>query len=244
MDPSQAKAEALAITDWRHPYTFDGQPLTLSQERFAEWHRWRWSIDLPILTEALGTFAGKTLLDLACNDGWYGFQAESLGASVVGIDGRDDAIYRANLLKLALERQNISFRRADLEDMTPLGGPFDATLFYGILYHLADPLRVLKRVGQATSRILAVQSFVHASDPEPRLYLFHENTKKPGSALHPLITRPSHRAVLLMLRGAGFDHVYRVSPDGSPTAKDPNWIWSFYYGVKGTPLESLEPIVD
>jgi len=146
---SGIESQILAITDWRHPYVIGGKPVTLAKKKFAEWHPWRWSVDLPVLKDALGGFDGKSLLDVACNDGWYGFEAEKEGATVVGIEGREDAVERANLLKRAMGRENISFQHTDIEAFAPLG-TFDATLFYGILYHLSDPVRVLAHIGQAT----------------------------------------------------------------------------------------------
>jgi SAM-dependent methyltransferase len=232
-----------AIKDWRHPYEIDGQQVTLAKPRYAEWHPWRWSIDLPILREALGSFAGKTVLDIGCNDGWYGFEAESQGATVLGIEGREDAFDRANLLRRAMKRERISFRLGDIEDLEPLAEQFDATLFYGILYHLSDPIRVLARVGAATSRIIAVQTFVHVSDEEPRLYVHKEKSiDRPGAALRPLVARPSQAALVMMLQSAGFDFVYRARAENTPTRAEGKWIWSFFYGVKGAPLSLLSPI--
>jgi tRNA (mo5U34)-methyltransferase len=238
------RSQILAIDDWRHPYEIDGQSVTLTRPFYAKWHPWRWSVDLPILGEALGSFEGRTLLDVACNDGWYGFQAEKEGAIVTGIDGRAPAIEKANLLKRAMERKNISFRLGDIEQANALGGPYDATLFYGILYHLADPIRVLARMGQATSRIIAVQTFSHASDTEPCLHLCREDVQKPGAALHHLVGRPSQSAIVMMLNAAGFEHVYRAQPADIliPPGSNRNWRWSFFYGVKGNPLRSMSAI--
>jgi len=99
-------------------------------------------------------------------------------------------------------------------------------------------------MGQATSRIIAVQAFVHVSDTEPRLYLHREkNIDRPGAALRHLVARPSQSAVVMMLKAAGFDHVYRARPENSPTRQDV-WIWSFFYGVKGDPLRSMSAIDD
>jgi SAM-dependent methyltransferase len=239
---SEVQDRIFAIKDWRHPYVIGGQPVALAKARYAEWHPWRWSIDLPILTEAIGGFAGRTVLDIGCNDGCYGFEAEQLGATVLGVDGRAEAIERAELLKAAMGRKNISFLCADIERPATLG-EFDVTLFYGILYHLADPIQVLARMGEATKRIIAVQTFAHVSDKEPRLYLRTEqDIERPGAALQHLVARPSQPAVIAMLRAAGFDHVYQAQPKNRPRRKDHEWVWSFFYGVKGSPLTSLRPI--
>jgi hypothetical protein len=239
-------AELLAISDWRHPYEIDGKAVSLALPWYAEWHPWRWSVDLPIIKEAVGSLDGKTLLDVACNDGWYGFQAEKEGALVTGIEGRSEAIERANLLKQAMGRKNIAFRVGDIEQSGALGGPYDVTLFYGILYHLADPIRVLARMGEATSRLIAVQTFTHASDKDARLYLIEEDIDSAGAALQRLVVIPSQSAVVMMLKAAGFSHVYQARPNNGPVqvrrTRMQDWSWSFFYGVKGEPLRSISAI--
>jgi len=82
-----------------------------------------------------------------------------------------------------------------------------------------------------------VQTFCHTSDTEPRLYLHREkDLARPGAALRHLVARPTSSAVALMLQAAGFDHVYRKMPAESPKRQDDQWLWSFFYGIKGTPL--------
>lgn len=239
-DRSRIVSDILAINDWRHPYEIEGKPNELEKAWFREWHPWRWSIDLPVINEALGSLEGKTLLDVACNDGWYGFQAAKDCAIVTGIDGREDAIDRANLIRQYFEVDNINYIVGDVQDEFSLTGTYDVTLFYGILYHLSDPIRVIDRLGKMTNRIVAVQTFIHALDPNPVLHLLRENPELAGKALTQLITTPTQRAVVMMLKDAGFDHVYRGMPSNYFAAKvnsNARWQWCFFYGVKGQPLK-------
>ncbi|MFQ5565068.1 MAG: class I SAM-dependent methyltransferase [Paracoccaceae bacterium] len=246
LDRSRIVSDILAIDDWRHPYEIEGKPNELEKAWFREWHPWRWSIDRPVINEALGDLKGATLLDVACNDGWYGFQAAEDCAIVTGIDGRKDAIQRANLIRQYFEVDNIQYVVGDIEDESSLTGTYDVTLFYGILYHLSDPIRVIDRLGKMTNRIMAVQTFIHALDPNPVLHLLRENPELPGKALTQLITTPTQRAVVMMLKDAGFDHVYRGMPSNYFAGKvnsNARWQWCFFYGVKGRPLKDSNVLI-
>lgn len=230
-----------SITDWRHPFEIDGSCVPLEKSWYADWHPWRWSVDRPVLEEALGELSGRSILDVGCQDGWYSYQAAEAGAEVLGIDLREEAVRRANAIRAIRQVENPKFLMGDVEDAQTISGKFDAVLNYGLLYHLADPINVMCRLGASCKRIMAVQTFVHAMDRGPVLHLLRESIDLPGKGATELITTPSSRAVVLMLEEAGFDHVYRSYPvdynrNVAPTGSNGYWQWSFWYGVKGAPL--------
>ena len=109
-------SQMLAINDWRHPYEIEGKPNELEKDWFRDWHPWRWSVDKPVLDQALGDLSGKSLLDVACNDGWYGIQAAKAGAEVTGIDGRQEAINRARLIAEYFGHDNIRHLVGNIEE--------------------------------------------------------------------------------------------------------------------------------
>ena len=228
------------ISDWRHPHVIDGKPVPLAKDWFRHWHTWRWSIDLPVIKSALGGISGKSVLDVGCNDGWYSFQAAAAGANAVGVEGRPDAVERANALREHYQTENARFVLGNVEDATSVSGSYDATLCYGLLYHLADPITVMRRLGAVTSRLICVQTFIHALDRSPTLHLLREGVGLPGKGLTELVTTPTQRAVVMMLNEAGFNHVYRGMPTPYLAAKFNShaaWQWAFFYGVKGAPLD-------
>ncbi len=236
----------LAISDWRHPYVIEGKENDLEKDWFRDWHPWRWSVDKKILDQALGNLNGKSVLDVACNDGWYGFQAAKEGAHVTGIDGRQDAIERAKLIADYYQYTNTNHIVGNIEIGGDPIGEFDATLFYGILYHLANPITVIQEIGKSTKRIMAVQTFIHALDPNPVVHLLRESPELAGKAMTQLITTPTQRAIVMMLKEAGFDHVYRGMPTNYLAGKvnsNARWQWCFFYGVKGTPLQESAELV-
>lgn len=244
MSREEARRQILEIDDWRHPYDLDGVQVRLAQPWYRAWHHWRLGVDLAHIEAIVGDLAGKRVLDCACNDGYYGFQYAGKGASVVGIDARDDAIARAGLIKDYFNYRDTQHLRADLETLDCsrwISDPFDVTLFYGILYHLSDPIGILRNLGAVTKKVIAVQTFVHGQDLEPILRLQDERIELPGMGTRAIACTPSQAAVVKMLDHAGFDMVLRVSPHpykGSMApGSGPAWHWAFFYAIKGMPSE-------
>lgn len=235
------------MNEWRVPFVIDGKPVPLAKAWYADWHPWRWGINLPVLTEALGSLEGKSVLDVGCQAGWYSFQAAEAGAEVLGIDLRSDAIDKANAIREHHGVTNPRFLQGNIEDAT-VDGNFDAVLNYGLLYHLADPISVMRRLGNATKRIMAIQTYIR-TDRNPVLYLLKEGVHLPGKGATELITMPTQRAIVLMLKEAGFDRVYRHMPNDyrakiSRTAGGNGYQqWAFFYGVKGSPLNETSELI-
>jgi SAM-dependent methyltransferase len=239
--------EILEIKDWRHPYDIPGQ--TLVKEYYRPWHPWRFSVDKPNLERILGGFEGKRFLDVGCNDGWYSFAYEKEGAEVFGVDARAEAIRRAELIREYFA-SGANFVCGDVQELTGadrrFAEPFDATLFYGLLYHLSDPIGTLNRISAMTSRVIAVQTWMNGEDRKPILRIRKEEVGLPGSGMSEIVTTPSQAAVVMMLKNAGFNRVFRASPPSYNQIRKlskktrPSWHFGFFYGVKG----DCPPLVD
>jgi tRNA (mo5U34)-methyltransferase len=107
-----------------------------------------------------GSFAGKRVLDIACNCGGFSFLAAKSGAAeVVGIDSEQEYIAQAEFLRRALREEAVHFRTTRLEAMSVAeDGQFDLTFFFGILYHLEGPIEGLKRVAELTRDTIVVDT--------------------------------------------------------------------------------------
>lgn len=239
--------EILSIKDWRHPYEIPGQQLV--KDYWVPWHPWRQSVDQPNLERILGGFKGKRMLDVGCNDGYYSFAYEKLGADVYGVDARAEAVRRAGLIREHFGSK-ATFVCGDVQELTHndprFAEPFDATLFYGLLYHLSDPIGTLQRIGAMTGKVIAVQTWMFGEDRQPVLRVRHEDVSMPGAGMTSIITAPSQSAVVMMLRHAGFDRVFRAMPpsylkvQALQRESRPRWNFGFFYGVKG----DCPPLVD
>src|SRR5512134_240849 len=84
--------------------------------------------------------AGKTVLDIGCNAGFYSIELKRRGAArVVGLDTSDRYLAQA---RFAAEvcGVDIEFRRLSVYDIAKLAERFDIVLLMGVLYHLRHPL--------------------------------------------------------------------------------------------------------
>jgi SAM-dependent methyltransferase len=235
------KKRILEIDNWRHPYILgEGLINKLSIPWWEDWHKWRLNVDLNNLEVILNGIEGKRVLDLGCNDGFYGFEYAKRGAKkVIGIDARqEEAIDRANLIKDYFEIKNISFECRDISRINycenfPKG--FDLVLMYGLLYHLSDPIETLHRIGKITKRVIAIQTFLSGSKG-PILYLRGEDTSKVSSGVTPITCNPSQSTIVKMLHHAGFSLVLRVCPFphliGLNKNQSKNYHFGFFYGIK------------
>ena len=100
--------------------------------------------------------AGKSVLDIGCNAGFYSLQMKRRGAErVLGIDFDERYLAQA---RLAAEVQNaeIEFRQLSVYDVAALGERFDIVLFMGVLYHLRHPLLALDLIHEHVARDLLV----------------------------------------------------------------------------------------
>jgi tRNA (mo5U34)-methyltransferase len=136
-----ALQESIDQIQWYHDIEFPNGLKARSQADDADAHRklWKWiRSELDKID-----FAGKTVLDIGCWDGYWSFYAEQRGASRVL--ATDDATqnWAGNAgLKLAkaLMRSGIETRTdVSIYEASKLKQRFDIILCLGVYYHLVDP---------------------------------------------------------------------------------------------------------
>jgi SAM-dependent methyltransferase len=98
--------------------------------------------------------------DLACHEGFFSHQLALRGCrEVVGIDARSEHIAHANLIREAFAHENLRFAVGDIQklDANDLGR-FDATLLFGILYHLENIVGVLRLAHAITKSVCLIET--------------------------------------------------------------------------------------
>jgi SAM-dependent methyltransferase len=148
--------------------------------------------------------AGKTVLDIGCNEGFFSFECERRGASrVLAVDKGKDAAAKFALVKQILGAQ-VEFSDVNLFDIEPAKlGRFDIVFFLAVLHHLRYPIVAIDRVYELT-REFAVMEFVEAvSDTHPDQSALVRRMSKKGH-LHML---PTRTMALELLEQAGFARV-------------------------------------
>jgi len=225
--------QLLQINDWKHPFEFLQNNESLFERReLCDWNNWRSEVALKAIESAVD-LPQFSLIDVACNDGFFSFQLSDKVAKGLGLEVRTEALRRANLVKKYYGREQFEFKQADLRvfDLENELGfeSFDVCLCYGVLYHVTDPFRFLEKISKVTKHILSLSTFINTYE-EPVLTLYKEDINMPGSGLDLISTRPSYQAIVRMLYGVGFDLVLRYVPYQLGAYHHQHW--GHFFGVK------------
>ncbi|MFN4141896.1 TIGR04290 family methyltransferase [Aestuariivirga sp.] len=108
--------------------------------------------------------AGKSVLDIGCNGGFYSIEMKRRGAArVLGMDWDEAYLAQARFASKVLGL-DIEYRQLSVYDVGALGERFDLVLFMGVLYHLRHPLLALDLIREhVAGDILVFQSMQRGS---------------------------------------------------------------------------------
>ena len=220
MSPDEIRERAEALGPWFHNLVLDGvstAPHHFLGDYPAEKFR-RFANAIP------ENLAGKSVLDIGCNGGFYSIEMKRRGAArVLGIDYDEDYLAQARFAAQVLGH-DIEFARMSVYDVGAIGERFDLVIFMGVLYHLRHPLLALDLIHEHVAEDLMIfQSMQRGSgDVEPLRdnYDFWETElfDRPGyPKLHFIEKRyaddptnwwvPNRACTEAMLRSAGFQIV-------------------------------------
>jgi tRNA (mo5U34)-methyltransferase len=110
--------------------------------------------------------AGKSVLDIGCNAGFYSIEMKRRGAArVVGIDSDERYLAQARLAAEVLGfEDSVEFTKLDVYDVGAIGERFDLVIFMGVLYHLRHPLLALDLIREHVAKdLLLFQSMQRGS---------------------------------------------------------------------------------
>lgn len=92
--------------------------------------------------------AGKRILDIGAWDGPLSFELEKRGASVIAIDIQDPEVTGFNIAKDILHSE-VEYIHGSVYNLSNLtSGPFDVVFFFGVYYHLKNPLLAFEEIGK------------------------------------------------------------------------------------------------
>ena len=190
---------------------------------------------LALLDQALDAAVGRdcsalTAVDLACHQGWFAMQlARRKFRSILGVDAREEHLADAKLMSGVLGVESFATRRLDLEDAHAADvGVHDVTLMLGLLYHLENPVRVLRLARAVTRKVMVIETQVvpHMSGivdwgswrfQRPMVGAFGiidetAETHAPEASVHGICLAPSIETLEWLLKRVGFARVERLVP--------------------------------
>jgi tRNA (mo5U34)-methyltransferase len=173
-------------------------------------------------------------IDVACHQGYFAINLARRGCGrVVAVDARADHVADARLMARAYGLDNIHVEERDVTQ-TSAGdlGAFDIVVLFGLLYHVEDPIGLLRFARGLTRRVCVVETQVApegatAVDWGTRLvqrpvmgsFCVIDETGEPDgpeSGLTGISLCPSLDALVWVLQKVGFSRVERVTaPPGA-----------------------------
>ena len=110
--------------------------------------------------------SGVTVADLGCSDGGYSVELAKMGFDVVGIEGRQSRYDNCLFVSEQFRFDNLKFVLDDVKNLSKYGR-FDCILCFGLLYHLDNPVAFLKKLNDATGKVLLLEThFSTDNNPE------------------------------------------------------------------------------
>jgi tRNA (mo5U34)-methyltransferase len=164
--PEEIRRRVQELGDWFHNLDLGGVA-TAPGHFLGDYPRMKWQRFAHAIPESL---AGKTVLDVGCNAGFYSIEMKRRGAErVVGIDSDPRYLAQARLAA-EVSGVDIELRRLSVYEVDRLGESFDVVLFLGVLYHLRHPLLALDLLHEHAARdLLVFQSLQRGAEvAEPR----------------------------------------------------------------------------
>lgn len=103
---------------------------------------------------------GMTVADLGASNGYFSFMLRKRGAKVTAFDFRHKDNSGFGLLQLINGMSDIDHYHVNVLDVTPERfGTFDIVLCLGLLYHVADPYKLLANCTALANQRLLVESY-------------------------------------------------------------------------------------
>jgi SAM-dependent methyltransferase len=162
--------EELARGPWIYPWRLrSGDEVELANAELPSIHATRAEMIEQRVREALAAAGpGARALDLACNEGWFSHRLIEWGAAhVVGLDVRKQNIARANVMRdhYGLPADQLEFRQGDVFELDAAElGAYDVVLLLGLIYHVENPMGVLRLARGCTRGLCVVESQLTRQD--------------------------------------------------------------------------------
>ena len=180
-----------------------------------------------------GRWSDTTCADLACHEGYYSLILAQKGCKkITGIDARQKHLDDAALIRSAYGLSNWDFAKHDLQEVNPeVLGTFDIIVLFGLLYHVENPVKVLRLVHAITKDVCLIETQIapHISGPTDwGSYLFNKEIKgcfalvdekmesvidAPEASISSISLFPSLEGLKWMLKTIGFSRVELIKPE-------------------------------
>lgn len=189
-----------------------GDISTLGVRRDNEWpfHRHRGSMFPPLAAKLAGDEkSAMTVMDVASHCGVLALEFAAHGFKhVLGTDLRKENVDQANFLKSSFGIENVEFKVDNARNLK--GYKADIVFCGGLLYHVTFPVELVADLFDATEKFLIFDSLCQ-KHPFSGFHLCGgRDVKRSLEGDNAIELVPTYRAIIDLLRGAGFVEIYEI----------------------------------
>lgn len=156
--------------------------------------------------------SGKSVLDTGANNGYFSFLAEGRGAFVTAIEPD------ANLCEgFELARTSVGGHWPVVMDnlstfvkLRPGAAPFDITFLFGVLYHVEDPIGLLRDLYAVTKSYALIETAISQTGDERPMWEFLPGHNGDSTNMW----YPTYGGLATSLKYVGFTDVQVIWTDG------------------------------
>lgn len=229
---SQVEQELQRFGHWMYEFDLgNGVKTPTYSESLKQIHAVRHSMIFSFLDGIDFNYSTASVLDLACNEGYFTFEAMKRGARYgLGIDARSSNIDKANFIKSNRKSSNCEFKVGDIYQYPYGEQKFDMVFLLGILYHVENPIGLMRLASNLTSRFLFVETQLCKTQGDIPfgwgvadryfqgtdycvLHQEADSEANPLASLGGFSFVPNISAVVSMLRAAKFRSVLQLHPN-------------------------------
>lgn len=228
--PDQTAIDAVASRPWFYEFDLpDGrQTQSYLPPGVAQIHTTRLEMLFSALEPVVGgDWAGNSVIDVACHQGYFASHLARRGCPVLGIDARPEHIADTELIARAYGLGNLRAAQHDINVLRPTDlGQFDVTLMLGLLYHIENPVGAIRLARALTKKACVIETQVVPNMTgvvDWGSYQFQRplvasfgiidetaETHAPEASTTGICVTPSYEALLFLMRKLGFGRIERI----------------------------------
>ena len=159
----------------------------------------------------------KRVLDVGCGIGHLAQFFVLKDCEIVCLDGRPENVEKLRRYSPEIRTEVIDVETGSFSEL----GTFDIVFCYGLLYHLENPLHVLKRLAEVCKEMILIETMV--TDSKLPLTILVRESPDLNQSLSGIGNRPSPSYVLTGLEAAGYPFLY--VPKTPPSHPDFTYTW-------------------
>jgi SAM-dependent methyltransferase len=203
MEAQELQERIDSFPRWHYLFEFDNgvtTPIDVEHNVNRAEQRRHYFFDA-LLRVAGGSLAGRRVLDLGCNAGFWSLHAIEAGAEyVLGVDGRQMHVDQANLV---FEAKGVDSARYRFEQ----GNQFDVVLCLGLLYHVAKPIELFERIADVGAHLVVIDTAIYPSSLSMYKVKYEDLENPMNGVDYSTAFVPSRQAVVDLAGQFGFDTV-------------------------------------